>query len=262
MKQSFPMQAIGVVHSTHADKFSTPRQPFVTDNAPGSIELFSGHNFEDAVVDLESFTHIWILFVFDQNKTWHPKVMPPHGSENKRGVFATRSPHRPNPIGMSVVRLLSVQGLTLRVEGIDMLEGTPVLDIKPYIPMADSVPEANKGWLDPQHAIHALVEYDVVFSANATMRLDWWREHTGEILQDRIHKALATAPTPHAFRKIRKGPNNTFILALPDWRVHFSVHHKSVHVLSFYSAHKQSHFDQDPSLTHHKAFSEVWGPSR
>src|SRR5436190_569902 len=123
------------------------RQPNTAQAAPGTVELFSGRDFEHALEDLTTFRYIWLIFWFDQSEGWRPKVLPPR-SEKRRGVFATRSPHRPNPLGMSLVELTGIDGLVLSVKGLDLLEGTPVLDIKPYIPYADSRPDAGHGWLD------------------------------------------------------------------------------------------------------------------
>jgi tRNA (adenine37-N6)-methyltransferase len=253
---TFTMTAIGVVRSGFVDKVSTPRQPFVADAVTqqdvGRIELFSGHNFEDALLDLESFTHLWLLFVFDQNSTWHPKVMPPVGSERKRGVFATRSPHRPNPIGMSVLKIISVHALTIEVSGLDILDGTPVLDIKPYVPMADIVGDANRGWLEVNH--HEPIAYRVTFADRARQQLAWWLSRTSEDLQPRIEQALAVAPKPHAYRRIRKARDGSLSLAIASWRVDFTVNGSVVEVVSLRTAHKQSHFDHDPSLHHHREF--------
>jgi tRNA (adenine37-N6)-methyltransferase len=267
----FSMTAIGVVRTQCIDKFSTPRQPFVADSSPGVIELADGHHFDDALSDLHLFSHIWILFVFDQNAHWRPKVMPPMGSDTKRGVFATRSPHRPNPIGMSVVQLLSVDMAQrmIHVVGIDILDGTPVLDIKPYVPMADIVPHANRGWL-PQStsldiratsaaAVTAPQSYQIEFSDPARERLSWWLITTGEDLAPRIIKALATTPEPHAFRRIRKHPDGSLTLGLTGWRVDFTVAGLFVTVSALRCAYKPSHFQQDPALHHHRVFMETFG---
>jgi len=269
MSTSFTLNAIGVVRSGFADKFSTPRQPFVADAAPGRIELHNGHNFADALCDLELFSHIWVLFVFDQNTTWHPKVMPPVGSDRRRGVFATRSPHRPNPIGMSVLQLLGIDGLTLHVAGLDILDGTPVIDIKPYVPMADIVPHANRGWLpapaqkmdtagDSMPGRDEEPQFTVTYTPRAIEQLAWWLARTHEDLRERIDLALAIAPAPHAYRRIRKGPNGGLVLGMPGWRVDFVVRGNTVEVLALRSAHKQAHFDHDPSLYRHRVCRGIW----
>jgi len=140
------MQAIGVVRSSYKERFAAPRQPGLDTAQPAVIELNPGHNFEQALQDLDSFSHIWVLYWMHLNSGWNPTVMPPRGPKVRRGMFATRAPHRPNSIGLSVVRLVRLQGRRIHIEGHDMLDGTPVLDIKPYLPYADSIPEASNGW--------------------------------------------------------------------------------------------------------------------
>src|SRR6202041_972769 len=102
--------------------------------------------FEPALSDVEGWEYLWVVYWFHLNSDWHPKVLPPR-SKVKRGVFATRSPHRPCPIGLSAVRLVRVEGLSVHVEGVDMLDGSPVLDLKPYVAAADAIAEAGSGWL-------------------------------------------------------------------------------------------------------------------
>ena len=113
----------------------------------GTIELLPDTRFRHALRDLGQWSHIWVLFWFDRNDDWKPLVLPPRSTQ-KRGVFATRSPHRPNPIGMSALKLERIEGRVLHVVGLDILDGTPVLDIKPYVPYADSIPDARSGWAD------------------------------------------------------------------------------------------------------------------
>ncbi len=142
------MQAIGVVHSSYHERFATPRQPTLDKRKPAQIHLNAGMNFEQALRDLESFSHIWVIYWMHMNKGWNPTVVPPRQPKIRRGLFATRAPHRPNSIGLSAVRLVSIEGRTLHIEGHDMLDGTPVLDIKPYLPYADAIADASSGWLD------------------------------------------------------------------------------------------------------------------
>ena len=160
--ESLNLQPIGVVHSPFKERVDAPRQPILARGVQGTIELFSGRNLEQALEDIQGFNFIWVLFWFHLNTTWKPKVSPPR-SGLRRGVFATRSPYRPNPIGMSVVELCKVDGLILSVQNLDILDGSPVLDLKPYIAYTDSVPDASSGWLeapsDPQP------DYAVEFSA-------------------------------------------------------------------------------------------------
>ncbi|MFQ5518700.1 MAG: tRNA (N6-threonylcarbamoyladenosine(37)-N6)-methyltransferase TrmO [Mariprofundus sp.] len=142
------MTAIGVVHSNYRERFAVPRQPSLDTAENASIELNTGYNFEQALTDLDGFSHIWVIYWMHLNRGWNPMVRPPRGPKLKRGLFATRAPHRPNSIGLSAVRLTGIEGRTLHIKGHDMLDGTPVLDIKPYLPYADSFPAANSGWVE------------------------------------------------------------------------------------------------------------------
>jgi len=145
---SFPV--IGVIHSCFKEKFGIPRQPGLVPSAKAQLELLRPFNDPVVVDGLESVSHLWIQFVFHENnhEGWKPKVRPPRlGGNQSLGVFATRSPIRPSPIGLSVVKLDSIDAsngkLILHLSGGDFLDGTPVLDIKPYVPYVDSVPDAE-----------------------------------------------------------------------------------------------------------------------
>ncbi|MBK8206838.1 MAG: tRNA (N6-threonylcarbamoyladenosine(37)-N6)-methyltransferase TrmO [Planctomycetes bacterium] len=147
-------RVIGYVRSPYKERFGTPRQPTVTEQTladaavDATIELLPGHNFEQALKDLAGFEYVWVIAWCHLNESWQPTVIPPRGPKVRRGLFATRSPHRPNPIVISALRLTKVDGRVLHVRGIDLLDGTPVLDIKPYVPYADAFPDAREGWLE------------------------------------------------------------------------------------------------------------------
>jgi len=147
--QCITMTPIGVVHSPYTERFATPRQPaYAVQDKTAKIVLHQGSNFEQALQDLETFSHIWVIYWMHLNQGWNPLVKPPRDKHNKHGVFSTRAPHRPNSVGLSVVPLDSIQGRTLHITNHDMLDGTPVLDIKPYIKEADMMLNANNGWID------------------------------------------------------------------------------------------------------------------
>ncbi|MEI8258110.1 MAG: tRNA (N6-threonylcarbamoyladenosine(37)-N6)-methyltransferase TrmO, partial [Deltaproteobacteria bacterium] len=145
---SLTLEPIGVIRTPHGDRASAPRQPYVAASVPGTIELFPGRGYERALDDLQGWEYIWVIFWFHLNKGWRPKVLPPR-SKVRRGLFSTRTPHRPNPLGLSVLELVSVDRLTLNVRGVDLIDGTPILDIKPYVPWADALPNAGTGWFTP-----------------------------------------------------------------------------------------------------------------
>ncbi len=143
------MQPVAHIRSPYAEKFGVPRQGNLAPHVVSEIVFEPEFANADCVRGLEAFSHLWLIWQFHCNKPeWHPTVRPPRLGGNARvGVFASRSPFRPNGLGLSVVRLLSVEpGPVLRVSGADMVDGTPIYDIKPYIPYSDSVPEASAGF--------------------------------------------------------------------------------------------------------------------
>ncbi len=141
-RDPWSLTPIGVIHSPWTDLNEVPRQPTESD-AGGWIELLPG--LAPALNDLDGFERIWLLYLLDRSEPWTLQATPPLDNR-PRGLFATRSPSRPNPIGLSCVRFLRVEGATLHVAGLDVLDGTPLLDIKPYIPQLDAWPEARAGW--------------------------------------------------------------------------------------------------------------------
>lgn len=245
---AFTLEPIGIAHTAYASKASAPRQAPLAD-APASIELFCQSGVEHAVEDLCAWSHIWVLFWFDRATHWRPKVLPPR-SEVRRGVFATRAPHRPNPIGLSAVRLLGVEGLVLHVSGLDLLDGTPVLDIKPYVPYCDQIPTANSGWLDSELPRDGSAGGDlaggilaggdatggatlkgptarhgggwqVAFSHRAEAQLALL-ERFGVSLREQLSTLLNTGPSPRPYRRIRVESGHSRI-ALGPWRARFNV---------------------------------------
>jgi tRNA-Thr(GGU) m(6)t(6)A37 methyltransferase TsaA len=149
MSGPFALHAIGWVRSPYERRFGTPQQASAIDSdRDAQIELDVERIPPEAVRDLEGIERIWLLSYLDRSGTWGALVQPPRGPRVRRSVLATRSPDRPNPLGLSAVRLVRVEGLTLHVRGVDLLDGTPILDIKPYIPYADAFPESRAGWID------------------------------------------------------------------------------------------------------------------
>ncbi len=216
---------IGTIRTPYADRYDAPRQPGAADtdtarrSGEGIIELAQGMNFEQALEDLAGFEFIWLLYWFDRNTTWKPKVLPPRG-ERKRGLFATRSPHRPNPIGLSLVRLLSVEGRTIRVADVDLLDGTPILDIKPYIPGVEAHPDARAGWLDELNEVEAIGA--VHFSDLAAEQTAWLAAHGVDIGAHAV-EVLSRHRTPHPYRRISARDDGTLELAVRSWRLAFRV---------------------------------------
>jgi tRNA (adenine37-N6)-methyltransferase len=228
-KLTLSIAPIGVVHSPFDERVEAPRQPAAASGVEGTVELFAGHGYEDALCDLSTWDHIWLVVWFDRNRGFRPKVAPPR-SERKRGLFATRAPYRPNPIGLSAVRLLGVEGLTLRVSGLDLLDGTPLLDLKPYVPYTDAIPGANHGWLDAPGTLEGraagerprdpVERFEVSFTPLAAEQLAYLRARHGIELEARIAAQLALGAAPHAYRRIRREGDRSR-LAIKDWRAWF-----------------------------------------
>lgn len=146
---SFPFRPIGYIRTSSRYRYEAPRQPAFS-GTEAVIEFIPGCNYEVAARDLAGFERIWVLFCFHLNTDhWNPLVRPPVSPDGgKYGVFATRSPHRPNPIGMSCVEVIAIEKKGIRIRNSDMLDGTPVFDIKPYIPQVDAFPGSKAGWHD------------------------------------------------------------------------------------------------------------------
>lgn len=151
-------EPIAVIRSPYRDKFGVPRQSGMVEEIEAIIQLLPPYNRPEAVEGLEGFSHLWLQFHFhlndpqrDRGEGWQPMVRPPRlGGNRKVGVFASRAPFRPNPIGLSAVRILAIHAdaarVEIRISGADLVDGTPILDIKPYIPYADAIPDARAGF--------------------------------------------------------------------------------------------------------------------
>ncbi|MGE3163413.1 MAG: tRNA (N6-threonylcarbamoyladenosine(37)-N6)-methyltransferase TrmO [Planctomycetota bacterium] len=212
------LEPIGIFRGVLRPHFALPPQPGLPGSIDGIVELRPGSNYEAAVADLAGFSHVWLLFWFHQSVGWKPKVQPPLRT-GKHGVFATRSPHRPNPLGLSCVRLIAVQGREISVSGADVVDGTPILDVKPYLPYADSHPEATTGWVDD-----ALRNYQVEWDAVAARQRAWLRLRGCEV-DALIDAALTIDPLPRRGHRVQdlaecaEGTRACF--ACRTWRVGF-----------------------------------------
>ena len=168
------MQSIAVIRSCYPQRFGIPRQSGLVTTATATVDFEATRDNELALRDIESFSHLWIIFLFHQQNypTYKPLVQPPRlGGKKTMGVFATRSPNRINPIGLSAVQLDRVEQtskeIKIHILGGDFLDGTPVLDIKPYLPFADSIPEADSAWAGPVKSTMPVVWHDEALSVVA-----------------------------------------------------------------------------------------------
>jgi len=257
------LEPIGLLRSSMATKVDAPRQPRAAEGTEARIELFPGRHFEHALEDLARWERIWVIFWFHQNAGWRPKVLPPRSTTGRKGVFSTRSPHRPNPIGMSVVRLERVDGLVLHIRDSDMLDGTPVLDIKPYVAYTDAHPDAGSGWLDDSGVAQAadpVPAHDVQFEPLALEQALWIETHAGLAIGERIRSTLMLGPEPHPYRRIRRVEDG-MQLAVKEWRVRFVVNGREVRVVRIASGFRTSQLtadDANESLQVHREFLGMW----
>lgn len=219
--QTWTFRPIGHVRTSHVRRYDAPRQPNRDEHRVSAIvELRPHENFEQAVQDLAGCERIWLVTVFDRVEHWKPLVLPPRG-RRKRGVLATRSPHRPNPIGLTCVRLLRVEGRMLHIEDTDLLDGTPVLDVKPYLAYADAFPGSKIAWVDDHPEPNHRIIWDCVeTSIPSDVRL--YAERT-----------LSVDPLPHPYRRIKcVGPHH-YVLSLRHARLRYRIDGDSVVILGY-----------------------------
>lgn len=186
MSETYTLEPIGYIHTCFPEKFGIPRQPLLAPSAKGVLRLLPSFNDPACVRGLETSSHVWLSFIFHQHaeQGWKPTVRPPRlGGNEKQGVFATRSSFRPNGLGLSVVALDNVcienQQVVLHFSGVDLLDGTPIVDIKPYVSYADSLPNAINTFA--QQAPNVI---PVVFSDTAEVFFETYSQSVNSIVAD------------------------------------------------------------------------------
>lgn len=217
------IKPIGTLHSELKQRYETPRQGVLAKGS-AAIHLNPKKNFEQAIKDLNGFDRIWIIYQFHLNKNWKPLVTPPRHTRKKVGVFATRAPYRPNQIGMSSVKLEKVEGLKIFISESDILDGTPVLDIKPYLPYSDSFPDSKTGWV--KSGLENI--YKIVFEEKAKKFADRLKKDENVNLLSYAQVQLEFNPTETARKRItqstkKTGEGDSFILAYQNWRINYIV---------------------------------------
>ncbi len=217
---SYSIEPIGIVRSPYKEKFAVPRQPGLVPSACSEILLQGSANTIEAVRGIEQFSHLWLLFLFDQNLEagWRPTVRPPRLGGNERiGVFASRATFRPNGIGMSAVELKGIRqkgsDIIIELGGVDLVDGTPIIDIKPYVPYSDSLPQALGGF-----AADEPETLPVVFTDTALEQL---KMDDNAYQQTVISEVLAQDPRP-AYKK-NKIDTKEYAVHLFNFNVKFTV---------------------------------------
>lgn len=243
------LKPIGYFLSEKKSRLEAARQAEAdTSSAFGIVRLTEGSSFEQALEDLEGFSKIWLIYGFHQNTRWKPKVDPPRSPGHKVGVFASRSPYRPNALGLSCVSLLKVQGLELTIGAHDILDGTPIYDIKPYLTYSDSFPEARMGWLEtPSQQLKN--EYSVQFSALAESQLEFLKHQGLSEFRPTLVQQLQFDPFNSQKKRI-KVQQNYWIFSYKTWRAEIHAHEKILVVSKIFSGYSEAELisDQDPYL--------------
>lgn len=217
------MEPIGYIETCFKDKFGTPRQPGLVKHAEARLKIRADLQPEESLQGLEGFSHVWLIWVFHQNKVarYHSKVHPPRLGGESRGLFATRTPHRPNPIGLSLVELVRVEKDGIVVIGADLVDGTPILDIKPYLPEVEAKPEARSGWLSAVDK----KEISVEFTEEAEQKLHAWsQKNPSKKLREIVTEVIAEDPRPVIYRGYEASESpyrNTHAVRIFDGDIHF-----------------------------------------
>ena len=254
----FTIRPIGVFHCGERYRYETPRQGVFADNE-GVIELAPDCGYEEAAADLDGFERIWVLFVFHLNETWNVRVRPPvtPPGRHKIGVFATRSPHRPNRIGMSCVELVSVREREIRIRNFDLLDGTPVIDLKPYIPRADAFPDAAAGWLDTAETDG----FEVEFAPEAERAMALLVQCGGPDLARFCRVQLVHAPLDRDRKRLYPAGEGVWEIGFRTWRIAFraDVAAKRVRVLKVRTHYSAAELAPDASDPYgDKAVHRAW----
>ncbi len=233
----YTFEPIGHVSSCFKEKFGIPRQPGLIPEARGILVIAPAYSRPEAFRELADYSHIWLTFVFhaNQQSPWKPRVRPPRLGGNQRvGVFASRSPFRPNPIGLSVVRLermeLDPKRVRLHLSGIDLLDGTPVLDVKPYLPYADAIADARSGYapVAPQE------RYRLDFKPAAEKTLSGLPPDEAEQLRTLIRRILVLDPRP-GYRR-GEAEERRYGMRLLDYDLHWQIDGDRLWVISLDTA--------------------------
>ena len=225
------VRPIGFVRTLKHRKFDAPHQPDAASAETNRVELLP--EYEPALDSLASFDRIWLLWWFHRNATWRSRVLPPRGPARRRGLFATRSPHRPNPLGLTAVPLLAVEGRTLVVGPLDLVDGTPIFDVKPYLARVDAFPEASMGWIGAVEEEFARRErFTIEVAPLAARQLAYLSDEWDIDFTERAFGLLSLDPTPHRTRRILRVDDGLLRMACGAWRLYFTVAERRVRIES------------------------------
>lgn len=262
---SLTLHPIGYFHTRQQVKFQAGHQPAAAAEESNVLELLPDSGYRQGLQDLAGFERVWLLSWFHRNTGWRPMVLPPRGPARRRGVFATRSPHRPNPLGLTAVPLLGIDGFRLKLGPCDLVDGTPIFDLKPYIPAYDAFPEARAGWIDAMETeLRGPPRFVVSHAALAIEQAGWLRSGWGIDFTTRLNELLARDPSPHRTRRIRARSGARFEIGCGAWRALFTVTDHAVLVLALQPAYPRRFllregYEDVPDRDAQLAFLERWG---
>lgn len=227
---NFSVKPIGIIHSCFKEKFAIPRQPALAPAARGEIELYPPYDDPLAIAGLEDISHLWVHFIFhkalNQDNETRLRVRPPRlGGNKKIGVFASRATHRPNSLGLSVVKLDGIKDGRLQISSIDLLDGTPIIDIKPYVPYADIVPEAINNIANDKPELS-----DISFSQQAINEAQNHEARLQQPVMNLIQQMLSQDPKP-AYQK----PDPQRIYGVKLWDLDVKWHYSDENQLNVIS---------------------------
>jgi tRNA-Thr(GGU) m(6)t(6)A37 methyltransferase TsaA len=231
----FTVDPIGYFHTSCTAHYDVPRQGVLSPGNEGVIELKEGCQFEQALEGLDGFDRLWVIYRFHHNTKWKPKVLPPRGGK-KQGVFATRSPHRPNFIGLSCVELVSIKGLKLFVVNHDLIDGTPILDVKPYLNYADAVLSRRQGWIENLPPDKPLT---LRWSPLAQEQIDYLESLCRSSLRRGIEHRLAQSPLPYPNNRVKQIQEGSYELAYQTWRIYYAIDEDCLHIDSLASGYDE-----------------------
>ncbi len=220
------LKPIGIIESCFKDRFAIPRQSLIVTEARAKIIIYKQFQPELCLEGLEGFSHLWVLFGFHLNKNnrYHAKVHPPRLGGKSMGLFATRTPHRPNPIGLSVVQLSQIEKDGIVIRGADVANGTPVYDIKPYLKEIESIPHAQSGWMGETPYDELEVRYN---NEELEKKVIDWEKRIGQTkISELIIQTLKQDPRPLVYRNTEGSYLESHAFRLFDGDIHFQVNGK------------------------------------
>ena len=243
---SITYNPIGTFYSTENEKYQIPNQSGLDNNMEGFIEINKDLNVSQVLHGLEGFNFIWIIFHFHKVDNWK-NMISVQRSEKKQGVFSTRSPHRPNPIGISCIEVKEIKGREIRLISPDLMNGTPILDLKPYLAYSDSKPNASNGWLENQQTPE---KYSIELNNISKTKISWLGERKIQIM-NYINTTLVFFPQPNKKKRIQLLAENDNIfnceLACKTWRISYNLNenNKSISITDIYSGYKSEYLNYE-----------------